>query len=89
MRYTTLDVEKEPPSQHIGQYDIVISTNCVHATRDLVKSTFNIRKMLRPQAVLCLVELTRNLYWFNLVFGLLEGWWLFNDGRKHVLADEA
>jgi hypothetical protein len=22
------------------------------------------------------------------VFGLLEGWWLFEDGRQHVLASE-
>jgi hypothetical protein len=44
--------------------------------------------MLRADGILCLVELTRNLFWFDLVFGLLEGWWLFNDGRDHALADE-
>jgi len=48
----------------------------------------NIKKCLQPNGILCLVELTRNLFWFDLVFGLLEGWWLFNDDRKHVLADE-
>ncbi len=88
MRYTTLDVEQVPPSQHLGQYDIVISTNCIHATRDLTASAINIKKMLHPDGMVCLVELTRNLFWFDLVFGLLEGWWLFNDDRKHVLADE-
>lgn len=88
MKYTSLDVEQAPPSQHLAQYDIVISTNCVHATKNLVTSTRNINNMLRPDGILCLVELTRNLFWFDLVFGLLEGWWLFNDGRKHVLANE-
>ncbi|RMZ84871.1 hypothetical protein DV738_g250, partial [Chaetothyriales sp. CBS 135597] len=88
MEYAVLDVEKEPDRQFIGAYDIIISTNCIHATRDLVQSTTNIRKMLRPDGVLCLVELTRNLFWFDLVFGLLEGWWLFSDGREHALADE-
>ena len=88
MYYTVLDVEKEPGPQFAGAYDIVISTNCIHATKDLVQSTTNIRKMLRPDGVLCLVELTRNLFWFDLVFGLLEGWWLFSDGREHALADE-
>jgi hypothetical protein len=29
-----------------------------------------------------------SLYWFDLVYGLLEGWWLFDDGRDHALADE-
>ena len=89
MEYTVLDVERTPPSHHLSQYDIVISTNCIHATRDLTKSCTNIKKMLLPDGILCLVELTRNLFWFDLVFGLLEGWWLFEDGREHVLADES
>ncbi|KAF2135593.1 uncharacterized protein K452DRAFT_260436 [Aplosporella prunicola CBS 121167] len=89
MKYMVLDVEKAPPTDVLGQYDIVISTNCIHATRDLVNSTTHIRELLKPDGILCLVELTRNLYWFDLVFGLLEGWWLFSDGRKHVLAEES
>jgi SAM-dependent methyltransferase/acyl carrier protein len=88
MQYTTMDIEKEPAAEFLGNYDVVLSTNCIHATKDLVVSTTNIRKMLRPDGILCLVELTRNLYWFDLVFGLLEGWWLFNDGREHALAHE-
>jgi malonyl CoA-acyl carrier protein transacylase/SAM-dependent methyltransferase/acyl carrier protein len=88
MHYSVLDIEKDPDTKFLGAYDIIISTNCIHATKDLVLSTTNIRKMLRKDGILCLCELTRNLYWFDLVFGLLEGWWLFNDGRKHVLADE-
>ena len=88
MQYATLDIEQAPPPHHLGQYDIVISTNCIHATRDLTKSCTNIRKMLRPDGILCLVELTKNLFWFDVVFGLLEGWWLFEDGREHVLANE-
>ena len=88
MSFATLDVEQAPASQHLGRYDIIISTNCIHATKNLIESTTNIRKMLCPDGILCLVELTQNLFWFDLVFGLLEGWWLFNDGRKHVLANE-
>jgi SAM-dependent methyltransferase/acyl carrier protein len=88
MHYTTLDIEKEPDAKFLSNYDVVLSTNCIHATRNLVVSTTNIRKMLRPDGILCLVELTRNLFWFDLVFGLLEGWWLFSDGREHALAHE-
>ncbi|KAI0896146.1 ketoacyl-synt-domain-containing protein [Annulohypoxylon nitens] len=88
MRYTVVDIEKDPNPQSLGAYDIIISTNCIHATKNLVNSTTNIRKMLSPDGILCLVELTRNLFWFDLVFGLLEGWWLFNDGRTHALARE-
>lgn len=88
MEYALVDIEQTPHPQNLGQYDIIISTNCIHATRDLSLSGTNIRKMLRPDGILCLVELTKNLFWFDLVFGLLEGWWLFNDGREHVLANE-
>ncbi|KAJ5388986.1 Acyl transferase/acyl hydrolase/lysophospholipase [Penicillium cataractarum] len=88
MKYQTLNVEQTPGAEMLGQYDIIISSNCVHATRNLVESCTNIRKLLRPDGVLCLIELTRNIFWFDLVFGLLEGWWLFNDGRKHALATE-
>ena len=88
MHYTVLDIEKDPSPELAGTYDIILSVNCIHATKSLVHSCTNIRRMLRPDGILCLSELTRNLYWFDLVFGLLEGWWLFEDGRKHALADE-
>ncbi|MCJ1462838.1 hypothetical protein MMC07_001441 [Pseudocyphellaria aurata] len=88
MEYAVVDIEQTPSPQNLGQYDIIISTNCIHATKNLALSGTNIRKMLRPDGILCLVELTQNLFWFDLVFGLLEGWWLFNDGREHVLANE-
>lgn len=88
MEYAILDIEQEPPSRYLGRFDIILSTNCIHATKNLTESTSNARRMLQPDGLLCLVELTRNLFWFDLVFGLLEGWWLFNDGRTHALATE-
>ncbi|PKX88487.1 polyketide synthase [Aspergillus novofumigatus IBT 16806] len=88
IQYATLNIEQDPPDDLLGQYDIVLSTNCIHATRNIAHSCDNIRKLLRPDGILCLIELTRNLFWFDLVFGLLEGWWLFNDGRNHALATE-
>ena len=87
MEYSVLDVEN-PPSQFSGQYDIIISTNCIHATRNLSQTCTNIKRMLHQDGILCLTELTQNLFWFDLVFGLLEGWWLFEDSREHALADK-
>lgn len=88
MEYKVVDIEKDTQPEFFGKYDIILSTNCIHATRDLVNSTSHIREMLKPDGLLCLVELTQNLYWFDLVFGLLEGWWLSSDGRWHALASE-
>ncbi|KAL4735137.1 hypothetical protein BDV11DRAFT_174131 [Aspergillus similis] len=88
MEYQVIDIEKEPADALIGKFHAVISTNCIHATRNLEHSTGNIHRMLRPDGFVALVEFTRNMYWFDLVFGLLEGWWLFEDGRRHVIASE-
>ncbi|KAJ6445404.1 conidial pigment biosynthesis oxidase Arb2/brown2 [Purpureocillium lavendulum] len=38
--------------------------------------------------IFAVVEFSTRLYWLDLVFGLLEGWWLFDDGRSHCIADE-
>ncbi|RSL38167.1 hypothetical protein CEP53_015111, partial [Fusarium sp. AF-6] len=90
--YAVLDIEEDPSVNHtalLNRFDIVISTNCVHATRDLVTSGRHICQLLKPHGIMCLIELTRNLYWLDLVFGFLDGWWLASDGRKHPLAHES
>lgn len=89
MDFKVLDVEKNPPDDLLNHYHVIISTNCIHATKNLTETSINIRKMLRRDGFLSLVEFTQNIFWFDLVFGLLDGWWFFNDGRAHVLANEA
>ncbi|KAL4940292.1 hypothetical protein BDV06DRAFT_230433 [Aspergillus oleicola] len=88
MEFQIIDIEKDTIDSLVGKYHAIISTNCIHATRNLEVSTRNIHRMLRPDGFTALVEFTRNMYWFDLVFGLLEGWWLFEDGRPHVIASE-
>ncbi|KAL8850364.1 MAG: hypothetical protein Q9221_004684 [Calogaya cf. arnoldii] len=86
MKYATMNIEKKPPEDFCGQFNVVLSTNCIHATSNLPNSLRNIRTLLRPHGFVSLVESTSRMFWFDIVFGLLEGWWLFNDGRKYVLA---
>ncbi|WQF85464.1 Putative Acyl transferase domain superfamily, phosphopantetheine binding ACP domain, thiolase [Colletotrichum destructivum] len=88
MKFRTHDIEKVPDDDLIGTQHIVLSSNAVHATHSLVVSTGNIRKMLRPDGLLLMLEMTRTPYWVDLVFGLFEGWWLFEDGRSHALTHE-
>lgn len=88
MSFGVVDIEKQPEQKHLNKYHAILSTNCIHATRDLTVSGRNIRSMLREDGFIALVEFTRNMFWFDLVFGLLDGWWSFTDGRTHVLADE-
>ncbi|KAL4940640.1 Alpha/Beta hydrolase protein [Aspergillus oleicola] len=86
MGFLKLNVEEEPSQELQGQYHLVVSSNCVHATRNLHTSLSNIRKLLRPDnGCLALLELTQKLPWYELVWGLLDGWWLFGDGREYAL----
>lgn len=89
MKFMMFDCDRPAPQELLDRFHIVISTNCIHATSNLTRSTTNILPTLREDGALCLLEFTRNLYWFDLVFGLLEGWWLFSDGRQHALASES
>lgn len=85
MRYEVMDIERPPRPDYRGKFDIVLSTNCIHATSNLRNSLGNIEALLRPNGFVSLVELTTRQYWLDLVFGLLDGWWLFSDGRKYAL----
>lgn len=89
MQFRVLDIEKEPAPELVGSFDVIVSSNCIHATRNLTRSLGTLRRLLRPGGVLALVEFTRNMFWLDVVFGLFEGWWLFDDGREHAIADEA
>ena len=88
MKFMTLDCDRAPDLDLHNKYHVIIATNCIHATTNATASAANLAPMLRSDGVFCLVEFTKGLYWFDLVYGLLDGWWLFSDGRKHALADE-
>lgn len=36
-----------------------------------------------------MLEMTEPVYWVDLIFGLFEGWWLFEDGRQHAIAHQS
>ncbi|KAG6052579.1 Type I Iterative PKS [Claviceps sp. LM77 group G4] len=88
MEFATLDIEKEPSPSWLGSFHFIVSMNCIHATRNLTVSLKSLRRMLRDDGVLALVEITRNMFWLDIAVGLFEGWWLFNDGREHAITHE-
>ncbi|TVY71493.1 Methylphloroacetophenone synthase, partial [Lachnellula suecica] len=82
--YSVLDIEKAPPAHWLNSFHVVISTNCIHATKNLTTSLTSLRQLLRDDGVLTLVEITRNMFWLDIAVGLFEGWWAFEDGREHA-----
>ncbi|KAI2615230.1 hypothetical protein GGR54DRAFT_650524 [Hypoxylon sp. NC1633] len=88
MKFRTHDIEKSPADELIRTQHIIVASNAVHATHSLRESGMNIRKALRPDGFLMMLEMTGTLYWVDMIFGLFEGWWFFDDGRTHAVTHE-
>jgi polyketide synthase PksN len=78
-----LDIERRPATQGIaeGAYDVVLATNVLHATARIDRTLANARSLLRPGGVIILLEVTRVQPFPVLTFGLMPGWWTFQDTR--------
>ena len=81
VRYRLLDIEKEPAAQGFApaSFDLVVATDALHATRAIDTAIAHAAGLLRPGGLMALVELTAPPPWFDLVFGMLKGWWAFDD----------
>lgn len=81
VRTRVLDIEKSPSGQGYepGSYDVVVATNVLHATRDMVATLAHAADLLRPGGILLVNEVTRARDFVTLVFGLADGWWLAED----------
>ena len=88
MKFFTHDIEKAPANDLLGTQHIIIANNAVHATHSLTESAKNIRKALRPDGFLVMLEITEALHWMDMIFGCLESWWLFDDGRQHAISHQ-
>ena len=62
-----------------GRYDLIIAANVIHATADLRTSLARIRRLLKPNGLLALMEVVQPQRWFDLTVGLTAGWWAFTD----------
>jgi acyl transferase domain-containing protein/predicted O-methyltransferase YrrM len=73
--YKVLDIERDPLEQSFvaGDYDVVLCTNVLHATKVMDATMKNIRKLVKPGGKLVLIEITRFTAALQLVFGCLSG----------------
>lgn len=79
--YQLLDIERSPQEQGFqGQrHDLIIAANVLHATQSIDVSLAHLVDLLAPGGTLLLLEVTSRQRWADLTFGLLDGWWRFND----------
>ncbi|RBL89851.1 non-ribosomal peptide synthetase [Chitinophaga flava] len=75
------NIEKSPAVQNFeaGSCDIVIGANVVHATKDIAATLTNIKGVLKKDGLLILNEIAGTEMFTTLTFGLLDGWWLYED----------
>ena len=86
VEYKMFDCEKDPEHQvGLHQFDIVLASNVIHATADLGVTMKNLQRCLAPDGILMFLEVTWRRAALDNVFGLLGGWWRFQDHdlRKH------
>ncbi|MBD3314912.1 MAG: SDR family NAD(P)-dependent oxidoreductase, partial [Chitinivibrionales bacterium] len=90
MNFALLDIEKDMAKQLSAgnsgteEFDIVIASNVVHAVKNVRDTLLNIKGILRANGWLLLNEMTELNPFLTLTFGLLEGWWLFEDEERRV-----
>ncbi|MDP2320783.1 MAG: SDR family NAD(P)-dependent oxidoreductase [Acidobacteriota bacterium] len=81
MRFATFDISRDPAAQGFepGSFDAVIGLDVVHATPLIADTIRHLRVLLAGGGLLGLVESARTHRWNDMVWGLAEGWWLFQD----------
>ncbi|TYQ17733.1 UNVERIFIED_CONTAM: phosphopantetheine binding protein [Acetivibrio alkalicellulosi] len=84
--FKVLDIERNVLEQgyQLGEFDIIIAANVLHATKELSRTLTNVKTLLKPNGWLILNELNGNENLLSLTFGLLEGWWLFQDPHLRI-----
>ncbi|QDS86006.1 Mycocerosic acid synthase [Rosistilla ulvae] len=84
MEYQLFDLQRPAEDQGIElhSFDIVIATNVLHATEDLSVALANAKSCLAAEGLFIFLEVVeRRPIWDN-VFGLLKGWWSFQDAHR-------
>ena len=78
MSFKKFDVESDAAAQGVqtGTYDLIVACDVLHATRSMDVTMANVRKLLKPDGYVLIVEGTRDTPHCSLIFGTLPGWWL-------------
>jgi enoyl-CoA hydratase/carnithine racemase/NAD(P)-dependent dehydrogenase (short-subunit alcohol dehydrogenase family)/acyl carrier protein/SAM-dependent methyltransferase len=85
LRFAFFDVGIDPAEQGLHtEFDVVVATNVLHATRDLHATLRHTKKLLRPGGALVLNESVEVQEYSTYTFGLLPGWWNAIDPHERL-----
>lgn len=76
--YKTLDLELDSAEQSFesASYDLIIACRVLHATKLMTKTMAHVRKLLKPNGTLIIIEDTDDALDTQVINGVLPGWWL-------------
>jgi acyl transferase domain-containing protein/acyl carrier protein len=86
LEFKRLDIERNVVEQGFehGDFDIVVAANVLHATRRVRNTVAHVKSLMRAGGSLILSETTAFNVFTTLTFGLLEGWWRWDDPDMRV-----
>jgi len=81
VKFRLLNIENDIETQDFqqGYFDLVIAANSLHTTKDVSRSLRNVRKLLSGEGSAILLEMAESVRWIDMIFGLITGWWNFED----------
>jgi polyketide synthase PksM len=81
IQFSLLDIEKNVLVQGYkgNTYDLIIGANVIHATRNISNTLQNMKVMIKKNGWIILNEATELQDFLTLTFGLMEGWWIYDD----------
>lgn len=84
--FMQLNIEKNVEEQGYTPYsfDIVLAGNVLHATKNIKNTLENTRKLMKSNGLIILNEITSFSSFLTLTFGMLDGWWMFEDENKRL-----
>ena len=84
--FEKLDASRDPLAQGFiaNSFDVIIGLDVVHATPDINATIGNLRKLLAPGGWLSLIEMVTPWPWIEMIWGLTDGWWSFEDFRNQT-----
>ncbi len=73
-----------PQAIEAGRYDVAIAANVLHATANIRRTLRTAKATLKPNGLLLLNEIADKSLFAHLTFGLLEGWWRYEDAPLRI-----
>lgn len=86
VEYRTLNISENPLDQGYMPHsiDILFGSNVLHATPNMNNTLQQIKSLLKKNGLVLINEVTQVQEFLTLTFGLMEGWWLYEDEHHRL-----